>query len=287
MRKEPISARPDTLAYRAAKFVRRHRVAVVLATLGILATAAGVVGTLVQARRAREQRDFALHQLSRAEAINEFNEFLLSDAAPSGKPFTVNELLGARKTSSPGSALSMKPIAWTSWLLSATSTPPRTRTPKLAGFWRRPTYFREDSPEVPPVPGLVCAGGGSGPGWRTAAREALFQEGLSELGAQTQYALDRVFCLQHGSEVAQERGDPQAGIARMQAAQAVLKQSPFDSDMKELHMSIDLAEAYRMAGQNQEASTTFEQAAGLLLPLGRDDTQTAVVIFNDWALAHR
>ena len=94
LRKEPISARPDTLAYRAGKFVRRHRVAVVLATLAILATVAGVAGTLVQARRAREQRDFALHQLSRAEAINEFNEFLLSDAAPSGKPFTVNELLG-------------------------------------------------------------------------------------------------------------------------------------------------------------------------------------------------
>ena len=115
--------------------------------------------------------------------------------------------------------------------------------------------------------------------------EALFQEGLSELGVQSQYALDRVFCLQHGSEVAQERGDSQAGIARMQAAQAALKQSPFDSDMKELHVSIDLAEAYRVAGQNQEASTTFGQAAGLLSPLGRDDTQSAVVLFNDWALA--
>ena len=31
--------------------------------------------------------------MSRADAVNDLNEFLLSDAAPSGKPFTVNELL--------------------------------------------------------------------------------------------------------------------------------------------------------------------------------------------------
>ena len=47
-----------------------------------------------QARAATEQRDFALRELSRAEAINDLNSFLLSDAAPSGKPFTAGELLG-------------------------------------------------------------------------------------------------------------------------------------------------------------------------------------------------
>ena len=40
-----------------------------------------------------------------------------------------------------------------------------------------------------------------------------------------------------------------------------------------------------MAGQNRLASATFEQAAALLEPLGRNDTQTAVAVFNDWALA--
>ena len=40
-----------------------------------------------------------------------------------------------------------------------------------------------------------------------------------------------------------------------------------------------------MAGLNQQASATFEQAASLLSPLGRDDTQSAVALFNDWALA--
>src|SRR5712675_1325244 len=93
--RQPISARPDTLAYRAGKFVRRNRAAVGMATVAFVVSVVGVLGTIVQARTARVQRDFAFRQLSRAEAINDLNEFLLSDAAPSGKPFTVNELLGS------------------------------------------------------------------------------------------------------------------------------------------------------------------------------------------------
>ena len=94
LKHEPISARPDTAAYRTAKFLRRNRISVALASVALIASIVGMAGILLQTRTARRQRDFALRQLDRAEAINEFNEFLLSDAAPSGKPFTVNELLG-------------------------------------------------------------------------------------------------------------------------------------------------------------------------------------------------
>ena len=64
-----------------------------LATLAVAATVGGVTGTLVQTGTARAQRDFALRQVERSEALKDFHEFLLSDAAPSGKPFTVNDLL--------------------------------------------------------------------------------------------------------------------------------------------------------------------------------------------------
>lgn len=111
---EPIGARPDTPGYRMAKFVRRNRTAVTLAGLAVLALVAGLAGTLTQARRATrqaaqaeahriradrearaagKQRDFALRQLSIAEAVINLNTFVLSDAAPSGKPFTAGELL--------------------------------------------------------------------------------------------------------------------------------------------------------------------------------------------------
>jgi serine/threonine protein kinase len=66
---QPIEARPDTLAYRSAKLARRHRVPFAFAVLVLVASIAGIVGTLNQARMARVQRDFALRQLARAEAV--------------------------------------------------------------------------------------------------------------------------------------------------------------------------------------------------------------------------
>jgi eukaryotic-like serine/threonine-protein kinase len=95
---QPVRARPDTLAYRTSKFVRRHRGGVTAGILTVLAIVAGLVGTVTQARRAERQaeraqheRDRALHELTNAEAANEFVGFLLGEGA--GKPFTTVELL--------------------------------------------------------------------------------------------------------------------------------------------------------------------------------------------------
>ena len=286
LKNEPISARPDTLAYRAGKFVRRHRAAVALATVAIVATVAGVVGTLMQARTARAQRDFALRQLVRAQAIIDFNEFLLSDAAPSGKPFTVNELLARaedilarQRTADDTSRVELMVVIGDQYSTQDEDAKARR---VLEGAYTLSRGVREKSPRAEAACSLAGALARDG---ELARAESLIQEGLRELPAGSQYDAERIFCLRRGSEVAQERGDPQQGIARIQAVRDILKESPFKSDTLELHTSVELAEAYRVAGQNYLAGTTFEQAAALLEPLGRNDTQTAVVIFNDWAMA--
>jgi eukaryotic-like serine/threonine-protein kinase len=94
----PVTARPDTLGYRAAKFVRRHRVSVALSSLILTAILAGLVGTVWQARRAdananvaAQQRERALQQLGYAEAANDFLGFLMSQGAD--HPLTTPELL--------------------------------------------------------------------------------------------------------------------------------------------------------------------------------------------------
>ena len=62
---EPLAARPDTLGYRALKFMRRHRLGVA-ATLAIVVTlAAGIAATLWQAREVRTQQ-------AKAEDLIEF-----------------------------------------------------------------------------------------------------------------------------------------------------------------------------------------------------------------------
>jgi len=89
LRNEPIRARPDTLTYRAAKFVRRNRAVVALATLAVVAVVAGLAGVSVQARRAFRERD-------RASRITGFmtNMFKVSDPSESrGNSITAREIL--------------------------------------------------------------------------------------------------------------------------------------------------------------------------------------------------
>jgi eukaryotic-like serine/threonine-protein kinase len=68
----PVSARPDTLSYRASKFVRRHTYGVVTALFVFLILLAGIVTTAWQARRATEAKHQADEQ--RVLAERRFNE---------------------------------------------------------------------------------------------------------------------------------------------------------------------------------------------------------------------
>jgi len=63
----PVLARRDTLAYRASKFVRRHRLGVTAAALVFVSLSAGVAGTAWQAWVAGKQRDAAQANLQRAQ----------------------------------------------------------------------------------------------------------------------------------------------------------------------------------------------------------------------------
>ncbi len=57
----PIQARPQTLGYRAAKFVSRHRVTVGLAALALLGATIGVVSTVTEKRVAERRFDEVRH----------------------------------------------------------------------------------------------------------------------------------------------------------------------------------------------------------------------------------
>ena len=285
LKHKTISARPDAFAYRAAKFVRRNRTAVGLSALAVLATIAGIAGTLVQARTARAQRDFAFRQLEHAEAVNDLNSFLLSDAAPSGRPFTVNELLERarqiveRQHGNDASRVQLlisigeqynrqdedakaRPILDEAYRISRGLTDRSTRAQASCALGH--ALSLADDPK---------------------RSEALIQEGLHELPSEPQYALDRVSCLLHGSAVARNTGEVQQGIARVQEAQRTLQQAPFDPEMRKLRVFMDLAEAYREADDLPQAIRAFEQASVQLTALGRDNTETAGTLLNNWALA--
>ena len=303
----PIRARPDTPAYRAAKFARRHRLPVAMAALALAALAGGLAGTVSQARRAARQaalaeaqrgradeearqasaqRDFALRQLSRAEAINDLNAFLLSDAAPSGKPFTAGELLARAEQVVERDRGETVENRVEMLVAIGRQCETQDQVSEATRVLEQAYQLAGTLPERWAGAKAACALGStiSRAGDATRA-EALVHEGLAALPAEPQFALDRAFCLLRGSEVAREHGDVATGIERVEDARRLLTEPRLANPSAQVGLYIDLGEAYRMAGRHLEASVAFEQAFARLAALGRDDTERAGTLLNNWALA--
>ena len=88
-----VIARKDTLGYRSAKFVSRHRLGVAAAILILLSLIGGILGTASQARKTRIEK-------ARAESINAFLEEMLNYSNPvlnlsqqKGQKTTIGEVL--------------------------------------------------------------------------------------------------------------------------------------------------------------------------------------------------
>ena len=304
---EPITARADSFAYRTSKFVRRNRTAVALAALALVALLAGLAGTLTQAQRATrqatvavaereradeqardatEQRDFARRQLSRAEAINDLNAFLLVDAAPLGTSFTARDLLSRAERildRQRGDAEDnhVEMLVAIGQLYRGVG--------ETANAMRILEQAYERSRAVPDVAvrakaGCALASAVVKTGDIPRARR-LVREGLETLPAQPQYALARVNCDMWAGGVENWAGDANAAIAHVQTARRLAIESGVASDLLQLKLAMDLAESYRNAGRNREANDAFQDAYDRLVTLGREDTERAGTLLNNWGLA--
>lgn len=91
----PVSARPQTYAYRARKFVRRHRWSVGAAAAVTLSVLGGLAVAVWQADIAAEQRDRARLEAAKSQRVITFLRDMLSEANPQigGPDLTVAEVL--------------------------------------------------------------------------------------------------------------------------------------------------------------------------------------------------
>jgi tetratricopeptide (TPR) repeat protein len=95
---EPISAGPPSTAYRAGKFVRRHRFGVAAAATLVLLLAAFTVAMAVQAQRIARERDRANREAEAARKVSDFLVHLFEVSNPSearGNSITAREILDA------------------------------------------------------------------------------------------------------------------------------------------------------------------------------------------------
>ena len=90
LRRQPISARPSSIGYRLGKFVRRHVLATAASLTVVAVLIAATLFSLAQAREATRERDRALRESQRADAVLSFQRALLSQIGD--QPTTMSEL---------------------------------------------------------------------------------------------------------------------------------------------------------------------------------------------------
>jgi tetratricopeptide (TPR) repeat protein len=75
-----------------------------------------------------------------------------------------------------------------------------------------------------------------------------------------------------------------AGVERALAGMRVLRASPLRTDVDEMSAELDLASAYSEAGKDLASLPEFERSERLLSELGLDESNFAVILYNNWGL---
>ncbi len=98
---KPVEARPDSLAYRGAKFVRRHRAVVAASLFGLVALLAGSSIAFWQAAQKSAEAERTRIALRQSDSTRKFLLSVFVEADPSkakGSETTAGELLAAART---------------------------------------------------------------------------------------------------------------------------------------------------------------------------------------------
>jgi serine/threonine protein kinase/tetratricopeptide (TPR) repeat protein len=282
---QPVLARPDVFRYRAVKFVRRNRVPVALSSLALIATLVGLAGTVVEAQRAKAERDFALKQLVRAAALDEFNGFLLYGVAPAGKAMTTGELMGRAerivlRAASDAMRTDMLAAMGVQYMAMDDDANARRLLRQAYDASRR-----ESDPATRARAGCALADALAREDGGRQESLRILDEAIAGLPDEPQYRFDRIGCLLKGSDAARAVGDVRLGVQRAEAARLQLAELPVPSVALEMQSAIELAESYRVAGDLVKADRAFGDAYDRLRALGRDETQQAGTLLNDWGVA--
>jgi serine/threonine protein kinase len=287
---EPVSARPDSLAYRSAKFVRRHRGTVGAGLMVVLAIASGLVGTITQAHRAEAQaqraareRDNALRQLGYARSTNEFMTFLMQEG--SDRPFTAAELL-ARAEPVLDAQFAGDPAQRAHLLNELAGFHVSAQDYKKAeSVLLRARAAAQGSGDTSVQASIECMLGliqGSHEAFEVAAKTF---HGAFELLRATPDADRAVIgaCLRYRGDVAGIRGDHEASLVDLRRALEIVGTPRPEDRSQAIEMRNSLALTLGHMGQASAGAAEFRRAIADLEALGRGRTQGAGTMYRNLA----
>ena len=285
---EPIAARPDTLGYRAGKFVRRHRAGVAATVLVAAAALAGTAVTLWQAREARKERDDARAQLARATAVKDFLGFLLSAAAPAGRQYSVSELLEQ------GEVVIDRQFAADDGLraemLAAVGQQHMNaeRFVKAAEVLERAAVVAERTGDPVLRARALCplALATLATDSRLEESQKMISRALAGLPDDPRHAPLRGECLTQRAAFGFFTDDGEAMVRDASEAVALFDATPLQNQSAQIDARSALAYGYYLTRQNRRADETYAQVMTALERSGRERTIAAADAWNNRALVH-
>ncbi len=285
LRRRAVSAVPDSPWYRLRLLVARRRVESTAVAVAAVAALAGGASAVWQAREAAAERDFAVRQMQRAQAMNDLNEFVLTDAAPLGHSFTAGTVLAraeaiAMKQQRGDVALQIDTLITIGRQYASQDESDHSRR-----VMERAYSLSRGVSDVSLRSKAACgyASTIADDGSYAQAKE-MATDALRALPAGAQYVLDRVFCQTLLGHIERTGPTPAVAVDLLRQAHDELNASGLGSPLLHLSVMMQLAESNRAAGRTREAARGFAEAYELLLGLGRGDTETAGTLLNNWGL---
>lgn len=277
---EPVSARPDSLSYRAGKFVVRNRLAVGAAAIVLLTIVAAAAVSIRQAIEATRQRDRALSLVARNEAVLGFVSDMLTEVAPADQPVRVADLIERsqsiliREDDLPEHRAAILHMLSAYYLSSG-------KPAQAQDMLERSLKLTESTTDPDLRALLLCesAYAASLLGKPDDAR-TLIEQGLAATGPESE-----VQCLRNRGYIAQNTNDPQNALDYALRAQARLRELPVRKPDVEAFVLADIAAAHYLAGRNGEAERFYAQALAKMTEIGRGESPSVFFIRNNWGMA--
>ena len=283
LRHEPVTARPDSAWYRWRKFAARRRLELAAATAVVLALIAGAGLAISQARVSAGERDRALEQLRRAEAANDLNAFLLSQARPGQKPISNVELLAR------GEALTERRFADDTVLRTHMLLMLADRYFENQQFdaWRRVLNRAYEDARASGDPALqaqaTCALAKQFTEQENAREALRMIASVQHLVAAPEHADIGAYCARLESRAAGRVGD--TARARSAAVRAVELETARGASANRLLAAFEtLASAHTAAGEYARADAAYRQAASLAEREGTEGTVEFAMLLNNWSV---
>ncbi|MEN9627751.1 MAG: Serine/threonine-protein kinase PrkC [Pseudomonadota bacterium] len=308
LRHEPVSAVPDTVSYRAGKFVRRNRLAVGAASTTLLALLIGMAGTTWQALEARTQRDHAqraraeavvqaqraeserlqaVKQLDRAEAMNELMAYALGPV--SDKPLSVLDVLKRGETmvdkqfaDAPELQIFMKNQLAVYWSHGRELDRMQTQLQEAQAIAQR----IGDATEVTHLEcRLAFIETEQGRFDAALARIERALAALTSMSADPQAKDAQATCLRRRAHAFQQQGKSQQALADIDAALALIPTSGRGQTARRLNMQATRAMVLSDLGQSRAAIQGFEEVLAEADRRGVLDATAQSVTYNNFQVA--